>query len=128
MTSPQEQFAELTRRTQENFKHLWEQWSHRSSDLLKAVGSRSRPVGVAPGNAEEVLDAVFDFAENLIAQQRAFAKQMLRAASSGQQAIADATTTTTTEAPIEPAGTASTPQASGATTAAGTGAKPTTPS
>jgi hypothetical protein len=89
MTSPQEQFAELTRRTQENFKHLWEQWSHRSSELLKAVGSRSRPVGVAPGNAEEVLDAVFDFAENLIAQQRAFAKQMLRAASSGQQAIAD---------------------------------------
>ena len=125
MTSPQEQFAELTRRTQENFKHLWEQWSHRSSDLLKAVGSRSRPVGVAPGNAEEVLDAVFDFAENLIAQQRAFAKQMLRAASSGQQAIADATTTTTTEAPTEPASAASTPDASGATTAGGTGAKPT---
>jgi hypothetical protein len=125
MTSPQEQFAELTRRTQENFKHLWEQWSHRSSELLKAVGSRSRPVGVAPGNAEEVLDAVFDFAENLIAQQRAFAKQMLRAASSGQQAIADATTTTTTEAPTEPASAASTPDASGATTAGGTGAKPT---
>ena len=125
MTSPQEQFAELTRRTQENFKHLWEQWSHRSSELLKGVGSRSRPVGVAPGNAEEVLDAVFDFAENLIAQQRAFAKQMLRAASSGQQAIADATTTTTTEAPTEPASAASTPDASGATTAGGTGAKPT---
>ena len=27
MTTPQEQFTELTRRTQENFKHLWEQWS-----------------------------------------------------------------------------------------------------
>ena len=38
-------------------------------------------MGEAPGNPEEVLDAVFDFAENLIAQQRAFAKQMLRAAS-----------------------------------------------
>jgi len=34
MTSPQEQLAELTRRTQENFKHLWEQWSQRSSELL----------------------------------------------------------------------------------------------
>ena len=123
MTSPQEQFAELTRRTQENFKHLWEQWSHRSSELLKGVGSRSRPVGVAPGNAEEVLDAVFDFAENLIAQQRAFAKQMLRAASSGQQAIADVTTTT--EAPTGPASAASTPDASGTTTAGGAGAKPT---
>ena len=123
MTSPQEQFAELTRRTQENFKHLWEQWSHRSSDLLKAVGSRSRPAGAAPGNAEEVLDAVFDFAENLIAQQRAFAKQMLRAASSGQQAIAE--TTTTTEAPTELAGAASTQDAVGTTTAGGADAKPT---
>jgi len=123
MTSPQEQFAELTRRTQENFKHLWEQWSHRSSDLLKAVGSRSRPAGAAPGNAEEVLDAVFDFAENLIAQQRAFAKQMLRAASSGEQAIAE--TTTTTEAPTEPAGAPSTQDAVGTTTAGGAGPKPT---
>jgi hypothetical protein len=46
-------------------------------------------VGGPPGNPEQVLDAVFDFAENLIAQQRAFAKQMLRAASQGQQTAAD---------------------------------------
>jgi hypothetical protein len=89
MSSAQEQLAELTRRTQENFKHLWEQWSQRSSELLKGAGSRSRPSGDAPGNPEEVLDAVFDFAENLIAQQRLFAKQMLRAASTGQQAVTD---------------------------------------
>ena len=37
---------------------------------------------------------MFDFAENLIAQQRAFAKQMLHAASKGQQAIADAADST----------------------------------
>jgi hypothetical protein len=52
----------------------------------------SRPLsfsGWPPGNPEQVLDAVFDFAENLIAQQRAFAKQMLRAASQGQQTVAD---------------------------------------
>jgi hypothetical protein len=42
MTNPQDQFAELTRRTQENFKHLWEQWSQRSSELLKGIGGRSR--------------------------------------------------------------------------------------
>ena len=41
MTSPQEQLTELTRRTQENFKHLWEQWSQRSSELLKGVAGRS---------------------------------------------------------------------------------------
>jgi hypothetical protein len=88
MTNPQEQFGELTRRTQENFKHLWEQWTQRSNELLKGVG-RSRSAGDAPGNPEQVLDAVFDFAENLITQQRAFAKQMLRAASQGQQAAAE---------------------------------------
>ena len=60
MTSPQEQFTELTRRTQENFKHLWEQWSQRSSELMKGMGSRSRSASDAPGNPEEVLDAVFD--------------------------------------------------------------------
>ncbi len=89
MTTPQEQFGELTRRTQENFKHLWDQWTQRSNELLKGVGSRSRAAGDAPGNPEQVLDAVFDFAENLIAQQRAFAKQMLHAASQGQQTLAD---------------------------------------
>jgi hypothetical protein len=90
MTNPQEQFTELTRRTQENFKHLWEQWSQRSNELLKGVGGRSRSASEAPGNPEAVLDAVFDFAENLIAQQRAFSKQMLHAASQGQQTIASA--------------------------------------
>src|SRR3954471_16008193 len=48
MTNPQEQFTELTRRTQENFKHLWEQWSQRSNELLKGVTGRSRPTGEAP--------------------------------------------------------------------------------
>ena len=86
MSSPQEQFAELTRRTQENFKTMWQQWSERSTELLKGVRGRSEPTsGGAAGNPEEVLDAVFDFAEHMIEQQRAFAKQMLKAASRGQE-------------------------------------------
>jgi hypothetical protein len=89
MTRPQEQLAELTRRTQENFKHLWEQWNQRSTELMKGVGGRSQRTGAAPGNPEAVLDAVFDFAENLIAQQRAFAKQMLNAVSKGQEMVTD---------------------------------------
>ena len=105
MTSPQDQFAELTRRTQENFKHLWEQWSQRSSELLKGIGGRSRTMSEAPGNPEEVLDAVFDFAENLIAQQRVFAKQMLRAAGSGPHALADLAAM---ESPAGPTGVSST--------------------
>ena len=85
MSSPQEQFAELTRRTQENFKNLWQQWSERSTELMKGLSGRSQPTTSAPGNPEEVLDAVFDFAEHMNEQQRVFAKQMLKAASKGQE-------------------------------------------
>jgi hypothetical protein len=94
MTRPQEQFAELARRTQENVKQLWEQWNQRSTELMKAVGHRPASTTAAPGNPEAVLDAVFDFAENLIEQQRAFAKQMLKAASKGQETLANAGETT----------------------------------
>jgi methyl-accepting chemotaxis protein len=87
MPSPQEQFAELTRRTQENFKTMWQQWSERSTELLKGVRGQSQPTSSAAGNPEEVLDAVFDFAEHMIEQQRAFAKQMLKAASRGQEMV-----------------------------------------
>jgi hypothetical protein len=59
-------------------------------------------VSETPGNPEEVLDAVFDFAENLIAQQRAFAKQMLHAAGAGGHALPD--TATLAESPTGPTG------------------------
>jgi hypothetical protein len=54
------------------------------------VRARSQPNTSAAGNPEEVLDAVFDFAENLIEQQRAFAKQMLKAASTSQEMVTNA--------------------------------------
>ena len=86
MTSSQEQLSELTRRTQEGFKNLWQQWSEKSSELLKGMANRPHGAPPAGGNPEQVLDAVFDFAENLIAQQRIFAKQMLAAANAQQPA------------------------------------------
>jgi len=52
---------------------------------MKGLSARSQPTTSAPGNPEEVLDAVFDFAEHMIEQQRAFAKQMLKGASRGQE-------------------------------------------
>ena len=43
---------------------------------------------------------MFDFAEHLIEQQRAFAKQMLKAASKGQAMVASAGNGTTTGSPL----------------------------
>jgi hypothetical protein len=91
MASSQEQLSELTRRTQEGFKSLWQQWTEKSNELMKGVTGRTHAAAPAGGNPEEVLDAVFDFAENLIAQQRVFAKQMLAAAAKGQQPAAQVT-------------------------------------
>jgi hypothetical protein len=95
MTSSQEQLSELTRRTQEGFKNLWQQWAEKSSELMKGVTSRTHAAPPAEGTPEEVIDAVFDFAEHLIAQQRIFAKQMLAAATKAQQPVGQAT-----EAPV----------------------------
>jgi methyl-accepting chemotaxis protein len=117
MSSPQEQFSELTRRTQENFKTMWQQWTERSNELLKGVRGRSQPTTSAAGNPEEVLDAVFDFAENLIEQQRAFAKQMLKAASTGQEMVTNAGEATSgsplSSLPSTPDVPAATPETSG---------------
>jgi hypothetical protein len=117
MSSPQEQFSELTRRTQENFKTMWQQWTERSNELLKGVRGRSQPTTGAAGNPEEVLDAVFDFAENLIEQQRAFAKQMLKAASTGQEMVTNAGEGTSgsplSSVPSTPDVPAATPETSG---------------
>jgi hypothetical protein len=104
MTNPQDQFADLGHRTQENFKRLWQQWSDRSNELIKKSSGRPATTGSPAGNPEEVLDAVFDFAEQLIAQQRIFAKQMLRAASRGQEPVADAPEPTGSwDSPMAPA-------------------------
>jgi hypothetical protein len=121
MTRPQEQFAELARRTQENFKQLWEQWNQRSTELMKGVSHRPASTTAAPGNPEEVLDAVFDFAEHLIEQQRAFAKQMLKAASRGQE-IASTAGDATSGSPLSSV--PSTPQVPPATSSEASAALP----
>ncbi|WP_433274553.1 hypothetical protein ACQPZA_25795 [Pseudonocardia xinjiangensis] len=110
MTSSQEQLTELTRRTQESFRHLWQQWAEKSTELMKGMTGRTH--GATPGgaNPEEVLDAVFDFAEHLIAQQRIFAKQMLAATTTGQQAATQATGVP----PAAPAAPSTPPTAEGA--------------
>jgi hypothetical protein len=105
MSNPQEQFGELSRRTQESFRSMWQQWSDRSTELLKGMTGRA---GATPagGSPEQVLDAVFDFAEHLIAQQRVFAKQMLAAASAGQQLAEQSTTAPTSPPSTEGGGSA----------------------
>ena len=121
MTSQQEQLSELTRRTQENFKHLWQQWAEKSSELMKGMTGRTHAAPSAGANPEEVLDAVFDFAEHLIAQQRIFAKQMLAAATKGQQQRAAQATDAPASSPSTADNTSGEPMSPGHHSAPGAG-------
>jgi hypothetical protein len=63
-----------------------ERQEQRADQEVGQPASRDRlPCGQPRGGARHL----FDFAEQLIAQQRIFAKQMLRAASGGQKTVAD---------------------------------------
>jgi hypothetical protein len=54
MTSSQEQLTELTRRTQEGFKHLWQQWAEKSSELMKGMTSRTHAAPPAATKGQQL--------------------------------------------------------------------------
>jgi hypothetical protein len=76
--TPIERLTELTRRSEETMSQAWEQWTEQARELLGELSERGRH---ARANPEEVLDAMFDFGDRLLAQQRAFAKDVLGAVS-----------------------------------------------
>ena len=84
--TPMERLAELTRRSEETMSRAWEQWTEQARELLGEVSERGRH---ARANPEEVLDAMFDFGDRLLAQQRAFAKDVLGAVSRVRHSAGD---------------------------------------
>lgn len=81
-----ERLTELTRRSEETMSQAWEQWTKQARELLGEVSERGRH---ARANPEEVLDAMFDFGDRLLAQQRAFAKDVLGAVSRVRHSAGD---------------------------------------
>jgi hypothetical protein len=77
MTTPQEQYMESLRNGQEAVVQAMEAWT---KSAQKAFGASSAG---APGsvNPEVVIDQVFDFAEQMLAMQRRFAKALATSAS-----------------------------------------------
>ncbi|NMO93163.1 hypothetical protein [Actinomycetospora sp. TBRC 11914] len=84
--TPMERLTELTRRSEQTMSEAWEQWSEEARELLGEVRERGRH---ARANPEEVLDAMFDFGERLLARQRGFAKDVLAAASRVRHSAGD---------------------------------------
>ncbi len=75
MTAPQEQYTDVARRGQEAVAAAMQTWAE---NMQRFVGTM--PVGDAGiPNAEAVVDNVFNFAEQMLHNQREFTKSLLAA-------------------------------------------------
>jgi hypothetical protein len=72
MTTPQEQYIESLRNGQQAVVQAMEAWT---KSAQKAFGASSTGSG-GTVNPEVIIDQVFDFAEQMLAMQRRFAKAL----------------------------------------------------
>jgi hypothetical protein len=89
VTNLQGQFLENVRRSQQAVVDAIGLWAE-SVEKIAPDASRRTAVGRLP-SAEELIDNTFDFADDLIAAQRQFAKTVLSATASGVEAAKDKT-------------------------------------
>src|SRR5687768_16076895 len=75
MTQPTEQFAELTRRGHQLFAAALSAWDDAARSLAEAA---RRPQGGLP-DVRASVDAAFDFAARMLADQREFTKVLMTA-------------------------------------------------
>ncbi len=88
MASNEDQFAALTRQSQEAITNLARTWTESIQGLARSFpGGQSRLPDV-----QAMVDNVFDFAEQLLASQRAFVKNLAAASARAAQAVSDQTT------------------------------------
>lgn len=80
MSSPTEQYTESLKKSQEAVFDAIQAWTKNAQNAFSA------PAASLPGqpNANQVIDQVFDFAEQMLAVQRQFAKNMAAVASTDQ--------------------------------------------
>jgi hypothetical protein len=71
MSSPSEQYAESLKKSQQAVLDAIETWTKSAQSAFSATS-----LGQAGQKADQVIDQVFDFAEQMLAMQRQFAKNM----------------------------------------------------
>lgn len=113
MSSPQEQYVEALRTSQEAVVQAMESWTKSAQSAFGQAGG-SPAAGLEPN---QVIDQVFDFAERMLEVQREFSKTLAASAASAAEAARNTAETT---------GEAVRAQAEAATAAASTGTRATT--
>ena len=80
MSSPTEQYTESLRKSQEAVLDAMQAWTKSAQNAFSvpAAGFAGQP------NPDQVIDQVFDFAEQMLAVQRQFAKNMAAVAKTDQ--------------------------------------------
>lgn len=79
MSSAQEQYTESFKKSQQAVLDAFEAWTK------SAQGAFSAPTVAAPSlGTDQIIDQVFDFAEQMLAVQRQFAKSLAATAASNQ--------------------------------------------
>ena len=71
MTTPQEQYSQAFKQTQDTMMSAFDAWTHAFQQGLGQVPGATMP------DVQQVVDQVFDFAAMLLNAQREFAKQLI---------------------------------------------------
>ena len=82
MTAPQDQFTQVARQGQEAITTAMRTWTENFQSM---VGGGTPAQSGLP-SPQQVVDNVFDFAEQMLASQREFAKRVLAAAMEANEA------------------------------------------
>ena len=82
MTSVQDTYTQTLRSGQDAVVKAFEQWT----DIAKGAWGATPGVGTPEVDPQQVIDQVFDFAEQMLALQREFAKSLAAKAASATQA------------------------------------------
>ena len=79
MSSPTEQYTESLKKSQEAVLEAIQAWANSAQSAFSAPASLA-----GQRNPDQVIDQVFDFAEQMLAVQRQFAKNMAALSSADQ--------------------------------------------
>jgi len=81
MTSPQQQYTDTFKQTQDTMMAAFDAWTH---TFQQSFGQLP---GAAPVDPQQVIDQVFDFATMVLNAQRDFAKQLVATSTAATESL-----------------------------------------
>jgi len=86
MSTPQDQYSQAFKQTQETMLAAFDAWTHAFQQGLSQLPG----AGASPVDPQQVIDQVFDFAAMVLNAQRDFAKQLIATSTVAVESIKNA--------------------------------------